>query len=300
MREHLPARYVAALLVVGVSVIILAHFMRATAQVKAQVREETKGSVDPYGTARYDGLLPEGVEDRAAAEKRLQSLVPDPQEFPVPRTPWDGKPDFSGVYWAEPTMVPPPIALNSLYLPTTLELMKGRDPDDNGSQHCWPGSPARGGLGAISVQLAQGPGILAVIDEYMGSYRLITTSGREHNPNARRTFQGESTGRWEGDTLVVDVTNFRDRRPLDMLSDSLHVIERWTRPDARVLEREIVVEDVKVFTGQWIGPKIRRGREEYDTTTENHCVQDDVIASTLKDLQEFRAKEAVGKGTEAR
>ena len=83
------------------------------------------------------------------------------------------------------------------------------------------------------------------------------------------SFQGSSVGHWEGDTLVVEVTNFNGKpwlgtaQPPDRLpqtsSDALHIVERWSRPDAQIFEYRVVVEDPKMLTAPWTGSVDRRG-----------------------------------------
>lgn len=299
-------RSLVAALLAGMAVAALAFFAPfASVPAIAQIKEMTVGpdgrpiKIVPYGTEDYEGLIPKGTESRGDATRRLQAYTPDPVKFPVPRTTWDGKPDFSGVYWPTATMVPAPVKRESLYRPEVEALRAKLSPDDTPGMHCWPGSPANGAMtGPLNVQMVHGPGIVVMIDEYMGNFRIIPTDGRSHNPSRRRTFQGESVGRWEGDTLVVDVANFRPRDKFgDFWSESLHVVERWSRPDATVLEYENVVEDPNVLTAPWVGSKVRRGRLRYDFVLENHCIQD----ATLLELQEreraYRAFEASRKGS---
>ena len=66
---------------------------------------------------------------------------------------------------------------------------------------------------------------------------------------------GDSVGRWEGNTLIVDTTNFNDRtsysREIPYLSDALHTVERFTIADANAIDYEITIEDPKLFTKPW-------------------------------------------------
>ena len=103
-------------------------------------------------------------------------------------------------------------------------------------------------------------------------------------------------GHWEGDTLVVDVTNLKGGKFADeMWSDAAHVVERWTRPDAQTLEYQNVVEDPKILTRPWIGPKVRRGRLPYDISQENYCRQDETLTRINNEQREAVAKKAVVK-----
>jgi hypothetical protein len=84
--------------------------------------------------------------------------------------------------------------------------------------------------------------------------RVIAVDGRPHLGSGLRQWTGDSKGHWEGDTLVVDVTNFNGKgRPMAALlgSDALHVTERLKRIDENTLDYEATIDDVKVFTKPW-------------------------------------------------
>ena len=84
-------------------------------------------------------------------------------------------------------------------------------------------------------------------------YRLIPLDGRKHSEDPDPSFFGEEIGRWEGDTLVVDSIAFKDEKVwidenANPHSDALHVVERWTRPDADHIHVETLIEDPKFYT----------------------------------------------------
>ena len=81
--------------------------------------------------------------------------------------------------------------------------------------------------------------------------RIIPTDGRPHAPAALRRFLGDSIGRWEGQTLVVDTTNFTNRTSFRGASDRLHLVERFSRADADTLLYEFSVDDPTSFTKPW-------------------------------------------------
>ena len=86
-------------------------------------------------------------------------------------------------------------------------------------------------------------------------WRTIFTDGRPHPKDPNPTFLGDSIGRWEGDTLVVDVVGFNDKTWLDQdghpHSEALHVIERYTRADEMTLRYEVTIDDTKAYTRPW-------------------------------------------------
>jgi hypothetical protein len=80
--------------------------------------------------------------------------------------------------------------------------------------------------------------------------RVIRMNGT-HQPANVRQLPGDSIGRWEGDTLVVDTTNFTDRTRFAGTSERLHVIERFQRVDAGTILYRATIDDPPTFTKQW-------------------------------------------------
>jgi hypothetical protein len=101
-------------------------------------------------------------------------------------------------------------------------------------------------------QIIQGPGYVAIFYEMIHDARIIPLDGRPHLSSTIRPYFGDSRGRWEGDTLVVDVTNF----PKHLVNyrgagASLHVIERFRRVDDQTIRYEVTVEDPVTFARPW-------------------------------------------------
>ena len=101
-------------------------------------------------------------------------------------------------------------------------------------------------------QIIQRPGYFVMMYEYNHVTRVIPTDGRAHVGSNVRLFMGDPVGHWEGETLVVDTTNFNDKtslgRTVPYHSDALHTVERFTRIDPNVLDYQITIEDPKMFT----------------------------------------------------
>ena len=95
---------------------------------------------------------------------------------------------------------------------------------------------------------------VAITFEWSQVFRLIYTNGSKPHDGID-FWMGDSRGRWEGDTLVVDVTNHNDKTWFDMAgnfhSEALHLVERFTMTDANTIQYEVTVEDPKVFTRPW-------------------------------------------------
>jgi len=288
----------------------------AAAQVRPYTPPQSQKGAD--WTERIGELLPLGVETRAEATERVVNYKPDPVKYPVPRTPWDGKPDFSGVYWPDATIAPPPVPLESLYRPEAREYREGGGAArglidwrgiDTPNYHCWPPSPVNGSMGG-TIQLVSAPGYLLLLNEGSSNFRIIPIvgeNGRRPSAARRPSFQGSSVGHWEGDTLVIDVTNFNGKpwlgpaRPPNQLpqtsSDALRIVERWSRPDAQVFEYRLVVEDQKMLTAPWTGATERRGIMPYDTVLESLCFLDPELDARHRD---YAAQQAAKKGAAAR
>ena len=99
-----------------------------------------------------------------------------------------------------------------------------------------------------NLQIVQGPGYVAIMQEMIHDVRIVPTDGSPHLPSNVRQWMGDSRGHWEGDTLVVDTTNFTDKTAFRGSSENLHVVERFRRIDATHLGYEITVDDPKMYT----------------------------------------------------
>ena len=101
------------------------------------------------------------------------------------------------------------------------------------------------------LQIIQTPGYVLVIRELETAPRLIPTDGRPHVSEDIRQWAGDSRGRWEGDTLVVDTTNFTDKTAFQGSSSALHVVERFTRVSADRILYQFTVDDPNTWTRPW-------------------------------------------------
>jgi len=104
-------------------------------------------------------------------------------------------------------------------------------------------------------KMIQVPGLLVILFERDTAYRQIFTDGRPLPDDPQPGFNGYSTGKWEGDTLIVETKGFRDGTWLDVsgtpLTDAATVTERFRRPNVGRLEIEITVNDPKAYTKPW-------------------------------------------------
>ena len=96
---------------------------------------------------------------------------------------------------------------------------------------------------------------MVILDEFNASYRQIFTDARPLPEDPQPSWNGYSSGKWEGDTLVVESAGFRDDLWLDMkgnpMTDRARVTERFRRPNYGSLEIEVTVNDAKAYTKPW-------------------------------------------------
>ena len=192
---------------------------------------------------------------------------------PLPRTP-DGKPDLSGVWQvlnsaafdiedhqAEPgvpagtgVVVGGDIPYQGWALEQRKKNYADRLTEDTDAKCFLPGVP-RITYMPYPFRIIQTPDRIDMSYEYVGALRHIFTNGTPHPPGHIDWWMGDSRGRWEGDTLVVDVIHFNDQTRFDKAgnfhSDMLHVVERYRFIDAGHLDYEVTIEDPKVFTRPW-------------------------------------------------
>jgi len=144
--------------------------------------------------------------------------------------------------------------LRNIFAPTRPQHV---EPEDRCLLNGVPRSNLRGQL-----QIVQAAGYVLMLYEWNHAYRFIPLDGRPHVAKDIQMWNGDSRGLWEGDTLVVDATNFAvDAKTFNnqpwidghgsFYSDALHVVERWTLADANTIKYEATITDPKVFTRPW-------------------------------------------------
>ena len=114
--------------------------------------------------------------------------------------------------------------------------------------------PDFGSITGFFLQVVQSPGAVSIFydtGQGQGWQRVIPVTGRPHLPPAVRQWHGDSRARWDGDTLVVDVTNFSPKTDFYGARENLHLIERWTRLDAETLQYVATMDDPAAWTRPW-------------------------------------------------
>ena len=129
-----------------------------------------------------------------------------------------------------------------------------------------------------NVQIVQTPTHVAIVNEMIHSARLVDMIGRKHFPDSMRFLTGDSIGRWDGDTLVVDTTNFSIEGGFRGASRNLHLVERFTRVDAGSLRYEFTVDDPETWTRKWTVamPMVKSSEQmfEYACHESNYALED--------------------------
>jgi hypothetical protein len=138
-------------------------------------------------------------------------------------------------------------------------------------------------------QIMQIPGYVVILYEMIHEARIIPLSGRPHLPSSVKLWNGDSLGRWEGNTLVVDTTNYNSKGWIATSaatgrikgipqSEALHVVERFTRVNKDTINYEVTIDDPNMYTQPWkVGMPLSRDPEyklyEYACQEGNHAVE---------------------------
>jgi hypothetical protein len=195
-------------------------------------------------------------------------------DAPAPRT-TDGKPDFSGMWQAAKLLPCNDVTLICTDLPISeqfrnigaglegglpyqawaRERMAQKGPTDDPYTRCvTPGGPRMHLLPTMK-KIAQMPALMIILNEYNMSYRQVFLDGRPLPVDPQPTWNGYSSARWDGDTLVVESIGFRDDQWLDAagspLTSAARVVERFRRPDYGHLQIQITVDDPNAYTRPW-------------------------------------------------
>jgi hypothetical protein len=127
-------------------------------------------------------------------------------------------------------------------------------------------------------RIVQTPGGISIfydVGQGQGWQRNIVMDGSPHLPASVRQWYGDSRGHWEGNTLVVDVTNFSPKTDFQGARENLHVVERWTRTSPTTLEYAVTIEDPTVWMRPWTAKQdfIRQNDQENRIYTEPRCIE---------------------------
>jgi len=129
-----------------------------------------------------------------------------------------------------------------------------RGPNDAGYlSDCMPVAGPAAYTVPYQFQILQNDNFVVIFHEYPGTFRIVPTNGGVHTVDPDPTWLGESIGKWEGDTLVIDAIGFNTRTELSGIkhSEALHIVERFKKASDGSLEYEATLEDPEVFVRPW-------------------------------------------------
>ena len=203
---------------------------------------------------------PDGKPDLAAACPRTADGKPDFSGLWLIETKREGNPNFPGCEPVSDEFVNIAASLKEglPYQAWAADLVKARrseqrvnDPISN----CLPMGAVRSHTWNGPRKAVQTPGLVILMSEFETSYRQIFTDERPLPGDPNPSWNGYSSGKWEGDTLVVQTNGFRDGMWLDAtgnpMTDAARITERFRRPNFGKLEIEITVDDPKAYTKPW-------------------------------------------------
>jgi hypothetical protein len=193
----------------------------------------------------------------------------------APRTS-DNHPDLSGIWDIEHNRACPPEGCNDMligqefmnigwslkgglpYQPSARDAVKSRGAtsgQDDPITHCLPGGIVKMWTDPLLKKIVQTPGLVAMLSERNASYRQIFIDGRPLPQDPQPSWNGYSTAKWDGDTLVVESNGFRDGIWLDRsgspLTEGARITEKLRRVNYGKLEIELTVNDPKAYTAPW-------------------------------------------------
>jgi hypothetical protein len=164
------------------------------------------------------------------------------------------------------------------------------------SERCilWPneGPPMLSPGYNSNLQIVQGTGYVAIMQEMIHDVRMIPIDGRPHVDSSVRLLMGDSRGHWEGNTLVVDTTNFTNRTAYQGSSEKLHVVEKFTRTDAETILYQFTVEDPDTWAKPW-SAEVPWTKSATDRIFEYACQEGNYgMANILSGVRATEAKQA--------
>jgi hypothetical protein len=238
----------------------------APAKPVANLRRTADGKPDLQGF--WESQTPganQGLESRGNGRGGGRQLIVDPPDGKLPMQPW---------------AVEERVSRN----------LTERGYDDP-TAHCFPPGVPRSMYVPAAMNILQTPDYIVFLQERM-SWRIIPLDGRQHIPDSIRLWQGDSVGRWDGDTLVIDTTNLNGKTWLneggEIVSYAEHVVERYTPVGPDLMNYEATVNDPIVYTRPWtISFPVKRGKAEMFETA---CHEEDRDLPRLKALKDAAAR----------
>lgn len=276
------------------------------AEKAAAAREDEQTVPGTEDDLHYDGTqFALGKTQSRYARNLRTSLITDPPDGRIPPLNDQGKQRLAqreADRKAKRIFITNRTELNSIVGPNgRYDSAENNSLDDRCIITGQPGPPMVPGGYNSGFQFVQSPGWLMILTENMHIARMIPTDGRPGLPQSVRGWTGVSRGRWEGNTLVVETTNFNDKGWIATNaaagrirgvphSEALRLVERFARVDADTISYEVTVEDPNVYTGPWT-VKMPLNRDEsyqiyeYACHEGNRAIENILTAARVADAQ---------------
>jgi hypothetical protein len=141
-----------------------------------------------------------------------------------------------------------------------------------------------GSFYSSSHEIIQAPGYVVILQELIHEARLVPLKGQPHIAPAIRQWMGDARGRWDGDTLVVETTNFTDMNPYRGSGDTMRLVERFTRVAPDAIDYQFTVDDPIIFTRSWtVSMPMTKGGSVFEYAChEGNYAMGNMLAGTLR------------------
>ena len=226
---------------------------------------------------------------------RRTSLVVDPPDGRVPAMTGAAaqRLEVERKYQANPRSAPNPGTWN------TARMNRADGPEDRSTSERCLGSMLPD-LNAFT-RIVQSPGYVAIYYEHGqggGGTRMIPTDGSPHLPSSVRPWYGDARGHWEGDTLVVDTTNFGPKTFYRGAHENLHLVERFRRADADTMEYSVRVDDPTTWVKPWtVKMDLKKNPDKFNRIFESTCHEGNYgLTGMLANTRAAEKAFAAGKG----
>jgi hypothetical protein len=227
----------------------------------------------PTATGSATVMIERTIENRT-------SLIVDPPDGKIPALTSDGQARFA--------RTPPPTAAGQ-------KPVAGPEELSNAIRCITYGMPrigmqninAAGPLGYY--QILQTPKYVAIALEAIHETRIIPLDGSAHLPQTMRQWSGDSRGRWEGHTLVIDTTNFSPQSNFMGSAEKLHLVEKFTRVAPDTLQYEVTIDDLTTWTKPWtVVIRMNRSQDklyEYACHEGNYVTMEGILGASRADAR---------------
>jgi hypothetical protein len=197
-----------------------------------------------------------------------------------------------------PTMLPAAVQRNAGRVATLKGHEWDRAENRNLAERCimWAqeGPPMLGATYNNNLEIVQSAGQVAIFTELIHDARIIPLDGQPHPPKSVHLLRGDSRGYWEGETLVVDVTNFTNQTAFRGSSEDLHLTERFTRTSPQTVLYEFTVDDASTWARPWTAQIVMGPADgeiyEYACHEGNRALANSLSAARAEDAAKTAAK----------